>query len=228
MEAKALTLFETTIGKKALLAVTGAVLFGFVIGHMLGNLQVFLGRDVYNAYAQSLKSNAVLLWGVRGTLLASVVVHAVVSMSLVVRTAGARDVGYRQLKQRKTNYAAMTMKYGGPAIALFVLFHLAHFTWPGIALGNYVHAQPDATHYADVYGNFVSSFQNPVAVLLYVVANVFLGLHLYHGGWSLLQTLGLSHPRYDDKVRLLPRVVGVGVAAGNIAMPLAVLAGYVR
>lgn len=228
MEAKALTLFETTIGKKALLAVTGVILFGFVIGHMLGNLQVFLGRDTYNAYAQGLKTNPLLLWGVRGTLLASIVIHVVVSLGLVVKSAGARDVGYRQLKQRKTTYAAMTMKYGGPALGLFILFHLAHFTWPGIALGSYVHSQPDAAHYADVYGNFVSSFQNPVAVLLYVVANVFLGLHLYHGGWSLLQTLGLSHPRYDDNVRLVPKAIGVGVAAGNIAMPLAVLAGFLR
>lgn len=228
MEAKALTLYETTIGKKALLALTGAILFGFVIGHMLGNLQVFLGREAYNAYAQALKSNPLLLWGVRGVLLASLVVHVVVSLTLVARTAGARRVGYRQLKQRKTSYAAMTMKYGGPAIAVFILFHLAHFTWPGIALGNYVHSQPDAAHYADVYGNFVGSFQNPIAVVLYVVANILLGLHLYHGGWSLLQTLGLSHPRYDDKVRLVPRVIGLGVAAGNIAMPLAVLAGIIR
>jgi succinate dehydrogenase / fumarate reductase cytochrome b subunit len=228
MEAKALTLHDTTIGKKALLAVTGAILFGFVIQHMLGNLQVFLGREAFNGYAQSLKSMPPLVWTVRAILLASVVVHAVVSMSLVTRSAGARHVGYRMHKQRATSYAAMTMKYGGPALALFIVFHIAHFTWPGVAFGNYVHSAPDASHYADVYGNFVGSFQNPVVVLLYVVANVFLGLHLYHGGWSLLQTLGISHPRYDHILRSVPKVIGVGVAVGNIAMPLAVLAGLIR
>lgn len=228
MEAKALTLHETTIGKKALLALTGAILFGFVIQHMVGNLQVFLGREAFNGYAQSLKSMPPLVWGVRSILLASVVIHAVVSMQLVARSAGARHVGYRKLKQRSTSYAAMTMKYGGPAIALFIVFHIVHFTWPGVAFGNYVHSAPDANHYADVYGNFVGSFQNPIVVLLYVVANVFLGLHLYHGGWSLLQTLGLSHPRYDHVVRAVPKVIGVGVALGNVAMPLAVLAGIIR
>jgi succinate dehydrogenase / fumarate reductase cytochrome b subunit len=228
MEAKALTLHETTIGKKALLALTGAILFGFVIQHMLGNLQVFLGREVFNGYAQNLKSMPPLVWGVRGVLLASVLIHAVVSMQLVTRSAAARHKGYRLLKQRKTSYAAMTMKYGGPALLLFIVFHIAHFTWPGVSFGNYVHSAPDANAYADVYGNFVGSFQNPVVVLLYVVANVFLGLHLYHGGWSLLQTLGISHPRYDHIIRSVPRVIGVGVALGNVAMPLSVLAGLIR
>jgi succinate dehydrogenase / fumarate reductase cytochrome b subunit len=222
MEAKALTLYETTIGKKALLALTGTVLFGFVIIHMLGNLQVFLGPEVFNGYAAALKSNALVLWGARAVLLASVVVHAVVALSLVGRTAGARDVGYRNLKTRKTTYAALTMKYGGPALLFYILFHLAHFTFPGLSVGNYVHS------HTNVYGNFIGSFQNPIVVVFYVVAQIFLGLHLYHGGWSLLQTLGLSHPRHDEKVRLLPKAIGVGVAVGNIAMPVAVLAGVIK
>src|SRR5690349_17368699 len=139
MEAKALTLYETTIGKKALLAVTGAILFGFVIVHMLGNLQVFLGPEVFNEYARVVKSNALVLWGARSVLLASVVIHATVAISLIARTAGVRDVGYRNLKTRKTTYAALTMKYGGPALLFYILFHLAHFTFPGLAVGNYVH-----------------------------------------------------------------------------------------
>src|SRR5688572_22589644 len=122
MQAKALRFHDTTIGKKAILAVTGLVLYGFVVVHMLGNLQVFLGRDAYNAYAASLKAMPAVVWGARSVLLLSFLLHVLVSMSLVVRSAGARDVGYRQLKQRATGYAALTMKYGGPAIGLFVLF----------------------------------------------------------------------------------------------------------
>lgn len=223
MEAKALTLHETTVGKKAILALTGLVLYGFVVVHMLGHLQMFLGKDAYNAYAASLKAMpGALIWTARSILLISVVAHAAIAISLVARSAGARDVGYRKVTHRRTTYAALTMKYGGPAIALFIAFHIVHFTFPGVAIGHYVHS------HTDVYGNMVGSFQNPIAVLLYVVASVFVGLHLYHGGGSLLQTLGLSHPRYDDKVRLVPRLLGVGVAAGFIVVPLAVMAGVVR
>jgi len=222
MQAKALTLYETTIGKKALLALSGTVLFGFVIIHMLGNLQVYLGAEVFNGYAATLKGNALVLWGARTVLIASVVAHVVVSMTLVSQTAGVRDVGYRTLKTRKTTYAALTMKYGGPALLFFILFHLAHFTFPGLAVGHYVHS------HTNVYGNFVGSFQNPIVVVLYVTAQIFLGLHLYHGGSSLLQTLGLSHPRYDATLRLVPKAIGLGVAVGNISMPLAVLAGVIR
>ena len=93
-------------------------------------------------------------------------------------------------------------------VTAFILFHLAHLTFPGLAVGAYVHS------HTNVYGNFVGSFQNPIVVVFYVVAQIFLGLHLYHGGWSLLQTLGLSHPRHDDKVRLLPKAIGIGVAVG--------------
>jgi succinate dehydrogenase / fumarate reductase cytochrome b subunit len=221
MQAKALRLHDTTIGKKALLALTGAVLYGFVVVHMLGNLQVFLGREAYNAYAAGLKAMPGVVWAARGVLLGSFAVHVALSMSLVARSAGARDVGYRTPLHRKTTYAALTMKYGGPALGLFVLFHIAHFTFPGVSLGSYDHST------TDVYGNFVGSFQNPIAVLLYAVANLFLGLHLYHGGWSLLQTLGLSHPRYDRLLRLGLSGLGVLVATGNVLMPVAVLTGAI-
>jgi succinate dehydrogenase / fumarate reductase cytochrome b subunit len=220
---KTLTLYESTIGKKAVLAVTGLVLFGFVIGHMLGNLQVFLGPEKLNHYAASLKGMPALLWAVRALLLVSVVAHAVVSMTLVTKTSGARSVGYRTKHELATNYSALTMKYGGPALALFIVFHLAHFTIPGVAMSSAYSHSP-----TDVYANVVHAFQIPWVVAIYVVAQFFLGMHLYHGGWSLLQTLGVNHPRYNEQIRLVPRVIGVAVAAANIAMPLAVLAGLVR
>ncbi len=219
---KTLSLYDTTIGRKAIAAATGVVLYGFVIVHMLGNLQIFLGRETFNAYAATLKGNAALLWGARSVLLVSVVLHIATTISLVMRSAGARPVGYRQKQHAATNYAAMTMRWGGPALLLFILFHLAHYTFPGLALGNYRH-----DHF-DVYGNVIHAFSIPWVTALYIAAQTCLGFHLYHGAWSLFQSLGISHPRYNDMIKLGPKAIGVGVAAGNIIMPLAVLAGVVR
>jgi len=219
---RALGLYDTTIGKKAVLAVTGVVLYGFVIVHMVGNLQLFLGPERLNAYAATLKATPALVWGVRSVLLVSLVVHVVTSLSLLARSSAARPIGYRARRNVATGYAALTMKYGGPALFFFILFHLAHFTYPGIAMGDYRHST------TDVYSNVVHAFQIPWLAAIYIAAQLFLGLHLYHGAWSLFQTLGLRHPRYDRYLETIPRAIGVGVAAGNIAMPLAVLAGIVR
>ncbi|HVY26849.1 MAG TPA: succinate dehydrogenase cytochrome b subunit [Polyangiaceae bacterium] len=219
---KALTLTDTSIGKKALLAVSGAILFGFVIQHMLGNLQVFLGPDVYNHYAESIKSNAALVWGVRSVLLVALVTHVVLVIQLYTRSLAARPIGYRVKKNIATSYAAATMKYSGPALLLYILFHLAHFTFPGLSLGGHEFSPMDP------YGNFVAGFQIPWVTLLYVSANLLLGMHLYHGGYSLLQSLGLNHPRYNARARLAARGFAFLVTAGNVVMPLAVLFGLVR
>lgn len=219
---KTLTLTDTSIGKKALLAVSGAVLFGFVIQHMLGNLQVFLGPDVYNHYAESIKSNAALVWGVRSVLLVALITHVVLVIQLYTRSLAARPVGYRVKKNIATSYAAATMKYSGPALLLYVLFHLAHFTFPGLSLGGHEFSP------LDPYGNFVAGFQIPWVTLLYVTANLLLGMHLYHGGYSLLQSLGLNHPRYNARARLAARAFAFLVTTGNVVMPIAVLVGLVR
>ncbi len=219
---KTLSIYDTTIGKKAIAAATGLILYGFVIVHMAGNLQLFLGPEKYNAYAAMLKATPALVWGARGVLSVSVLLHIATTLSLVGHSAGARPVGYRQKTLAATNYAAMTMRYGGPALALFILFHLAHFTFPGVAMGNYRH------EHVDIYSNVVHGFSVPWVTLIYVAAQTCLGFHLYHGAWSLFQTLGISHPRYNPMLRLIPKAIGVGVAAGNIAMPLAVLAGVIR
>lgn len=218
---RTLSLFESTIGKKAILAVTGLALYGFVIFHMLGNLQVYLGPERFNGYAALIKHLGGLLWLARGGLFACAVAHVVVSMSLVVKTAGARSVGYRKHETLATTYAALTMRYGGPAILCFIVFHIAHFTYPGIGFG-YRH------EHTDVYSNFVHGFSVPWIAAIYIVANLFLGLHLYHGAWSLFQTLGIRHPRYDAIIRFVPRAIGIAVAVGNISMPLAVLTGWIH
>ncbi|HXK19447.1 MAG TPA: succinate dehydrogenase cytochrome b subunit [Polyangiaceae bacterium] len=219
---KNLTLGDTSIGKKAVLAVSGIVLFGFVIVHMLGNLQVFLGPEVYNHYAEAAKANPVVLYGARSVLLVALITHIVLVVQLYRRTLTARPVGYRVKKNIVTSYAGATMKYSGPALLLYIIFHLAHFTYPGMALGNYEHSP------LDVYGNFVNAFQLPWVTALYVTANLLLGMHLYHGAFSLLQSLGLNHPRYNRKARLGARAFAFLVTTGNIAMPLSVLFGVIR
>jgi succinate dehydrogenase / fumarate reductase cytochrome b subunit len=219
---KTLRLFDTTVGKKAIVAATGVVLYGFVVVHMLGNLQIFLGRDAFNAYAAAVKSIPAVLWGARLTLLASVVLHVAMSLSLVVSSAAARPVGYRVRRYQTTSAAALTMKWGGPALALFILFHLAHLTFPGVAMGNYKHSHLDA------YSNFVNGFSIWWVTAIYLAAQLCLGMHLYHGAQSLFQTVGLSHPRYEKLKLIGPPALGVAVAVGNIIMPLAVLAGVVH
>jgi len=219
---KTLTFGGTTVGKKAALAISGVVLFGFVIQHMLGNLQVFLGPEVYNHYAESIKSNAVLVWSVRTILLVALVTHVVLVVQLYTRSLAARPIGYRVKKNIATSYAGATMKYSGPALLLYILFHLAHFTAPGLSLGDHQFSP------VDVYGNFVASFQLPWVTLLYVVANLLLGMHLYHGAYSMLQSVGLNHPRYNKRARYGARGFAFLVTAGNVIMPLSVLFGIIH
>jgi len=151
----------------------------------------------------------------------SVVVHIVASLALVARSAAARPVDYRLKRSLATTYAARTMKWSGPLIAIFVVYHLVHLTWPGVAMNGYTHDPHD------VYANVVNGFRVPWVVVIYVVAQALLGLHLYHGAWSLFQSLGLSHPRYARLRLWLPRTVALAVVAGNVAMPLAVLTGVI-
>ncbi len=219
--SRPLTLYDASIGKKALVATTGAVLFGFVIVHMIGNLQVFLGPEALNGYSRALHKVPEFLWAARLVLIASVVVHIAASLSLVRRSAAARPIDYQIKRNLETTYAARTMKWSGPLIFFFVLYHLAHFTWPGIAMGPYQYDPHD------VYANVVNGFRVPWVVAIYVVAQGLLGFHLYHGAWSLFQSLGLSHPRYNGLRRWVPRAFALAVVAGNVVMPLAVLTGVV-
>ncbi len=219
---RTLTLASTTIGKKALMAVSGLVLYGFVIAHMLGNLQVFLGPQAINGYAASLKSMAPILWGARGILLASVAVHVWAALSLHTRSHAARPRPYRKHQLVATTPAATSMAFGGAALFVFIVFHLLHFTAPGLALGGHPHSP------TDVYANMIHSFSVWWVTAIYLVAQLLLGLHLYHGSWSLLMTLGLSHPRYDRVRNLVPQSIGVGVAGGNALIALSIFAGVVR
>lgn len=220
---KAVTYIDTTLGKKAVMAISGLVLFGFVLGHMAGNLQVFLGPEVFNAYAVNLHEMKPLLWGTRSLLAVCFVFHVTMAVQLTTRSIAARPIGYRVKKNERTTFAALTMKFSGFTLLFFVLYHLAHFTFPGVAMGAYEHQ-----HYSMAYTNFVNGFSIPWVVAIYIAAMISLGLHLYHGAYSLFQTLGLNNPLRNDTVRSLSQLVALIITVGNIILPLSVILGLVR
>ena len=214
------TFLASSIGKKVVMAVTGVMLVGFVIAHMLGNLQVYLGPSALNDYAEKLRTVPALLWAARLGLLAAALLHAWAALSLTRMNQKARPQGYREKEHRDSTFASRTMRVSGVLILLFVVYHLAHFTF-GWSL---VH--PDFRP-GDVFHNFVSAFRNPLVSLLYILAMLVLAPHLYHGMWSWMQTLGLSHPRYNSLRHALALLVAALVTLGNISMPVAVMAGLI-
>ncbi len=228
MSTQASSLTNTTIGKKMVMAVSGLVLFGFVIGHMLGNLQVFLGPDAINGYSHTLHATPVLIWGARSVLLVAIVAHATTAISLARLNRAARPVAYAVKKDIATDYAAKTMFWSGLTIALYIAYHLAHLTF-GMTKGlGYQHLPFDANGLPDVYHNLVQSFRVPWCTALYVVAQGALSMHLYHGAWSLFQTLGVNHKRYNETLRSSAVAVAMAVCVGFLAVPLAVLFGVVK
>lgn len=213
------TFYTSTTGKKAVMAVSGCILFLFVAGHLIGNLQIYQGPDKLNGYAVLLRTEPALLWAVRLVLLAMVLLHIWSSVQLATRNASARPVAYRKKRSAGSSYASRTMYWSGPIILAFVIYHLLDFTFgtvnPRYRLG-------------DVYGNVVASFQVIPVAAFYIVAMLLLCLHLYHGLWSMFQSLGIAHPRYTPMLRRGAAVMAAAIAIGNISIPVAVLAGWVH
>jgi succinate dehydrogenase / fumarate reductase cytochrome b subunit len=203
------------------MAVSGLVLFAFVVGHLVGNLQVYLGREALNSYAIALRQvlHGTALWLARGGLLLAVGLHIWAAATLTRDNQAARPVGYRRTHRRESTYASRTMAWSGPILLLFVVYHLLHFTF-GTVHPNF--------REGDVYHNFVVGFQPWPVASFYILAMLALGLHLYHGVWSMLQTLGLSHPRYNALRHAFSTLVAGAVVVGNISFPLAVLFGLLH
>ena len=212
--------YEASIGKKLVMAVTGCILFLFVVGHLIGNLQVYLGPEALNAYARKLRDLGPLLWVVRGALLFSVLVHIVAGNHHWLANRAARHVGYFKRTWVEGSFSSRTMIVTGPLLAAFVLYHLLHLTWGT--------AHPDFNHELDVYANVVRGFQQAPASIAYIIAMVFLGFHLSHGIWSMFQSVGWNHPRYMPVIQKAAVVLAILIVAGNISIPVAVLAGIVR
>jgi len=211
--------YESTIGKKAVMAATGLILFGFLISHMLGNLQIFLGRAVMNHYAETLHGNPGLLWTARTILLVSVVLHIWASIPLALLKKKARPVAYVKRANVQSSFASRTMMWSGPIIAAFVVFHLLHLT-TGTLHPNFAKL--------DAYNNLVTGFKVIPAAIAYIVAMVLIGMHLSHGIWSMFQSVGISHPRYTPMVKKFAAVVSWILAAGFVSVPVAVLTGLLR
>jgi succinate dehydrogenase / fumarate reductase, cytochrome b subunit len=225
--ARAFTFWGSTVGKKITMAVSGVILIGFVVGHMIGNLKVYQGPDAFNHYAEGLRAFGApffganqALWLIRVVLLAAVLVHIIAAAQLTLHSRKARAVGYKKYDNDLVfSYASRTMVWGGLIILGFVVFHLMHLT-----IGN---AHPDFVH-GDAYRNFVVGFSSVPISLAYIAAMIPLGFHLYHGFWSMLQTLGASSTRVNRVRRPVAAFLAVIVVLGNISFPVAVLAGLVR
>lgn len=216
---RAFRFYQATIGKKAVMAVTGVILFGFVIGHLIGNLQVFAGREALNDYGYFLHhSTHGLLWVFRLVLLVSVIAHIVASIQLTKVKMDARPVGYVKTDYSHSTYASRTMMWSGPIIAAFVIFHLMDLTW-----GNVNPAFQDGK----VYENLVASFSRWPVAIAYIVALTLLSMHLYHGIYSMFQSLGFSHPRYTPRIQRFSKIFALLIWAGYVSIPVSVMAGLI-
>lgn len=219
MTTRAITFYGTTIGKKVVMAVSGLTVIGWLLAHMLGNVTIFAGPEAVNKYAGLLRNNPPILWGQRIVVLLALGSHIHAAFSLWARNNEARPKGYFVRKDLATNYAALTMRYGGLVIVAFLFYHLLHLT-----LGHTSHLDYEFDP-EDVYNNVVLGFQNPLVAGAYIVAQMALGLHLFHGAWSLTQTLGTDHPRYNGLRQAAAAIVTLIIVLGFVSIPISVLSG---
>jgi succinate dehydrogenase cytochrome b subunit len=226
--------YSTAVGKKYVMAITGIIGIGFVVVHMIGNLKVYLGVitegddrvydiDVYGEFLRELlvpiAPRTYVLWALRIVLIVAVILHIHAAYTLTVLNRKARPVKYQSARDYQVaNFASRTMRWTGIIVALFIVWHLADLTWGW--------ANPDFVRGA-VYRNLDASLSRVPVAILYIVANIALGIHLFHGTWSLFQSLGWSNPRFNNWRRYLATGIATIVVVGNVSIPVAVLAGVV-
>ena len=218
---------QSSIGAKSVMAVSGLLLILFLIAHMVGNLQIFFGPELINAYGHKLRAIPGLLWIARGGLLVLLVLHVSAAIRVTLANRAARPEKYEAQRAQVANVAARTLMWSGILIFAYVIYHLLHFTTHTVHTG---YIKPlDAHGYFDVYSMVVGSFQNPAIAWPYIVAMLMLFSHLSHGIASFLQTLGISHPRYTNSpLRLIGPLVAGFIVIGFIAVPLSVQLGLVK
>jgi succinate dehydrogenase cytochrome b subunit len=219
--------YRSSVGKKWVMALTGIALMGFVFFHMLGNLKVFLGAEPINHYGEWLRQllvpffpRTVTLWLLRIGYIAAFVfhIHAGASLTLANRRARAEGGYVSPRDYQAATAASRSMRLTGVVVGLFVIFHLADLTWGTV--------NPDFQR-GDVYRNLVASLERPVVALIYIVANIALGIHLLHGSWSIFQSLGVNNPRWNSWRRIFAVAFAGIVMVGNLSVPIAVLTGVV-
>jgi|SRR5438128_9279395 len=213
-------LWTSSVGKKAVMAVTGLIMLAYLITHVLANLLIFQGPEKINAYSRFLHGTGGALWAARLVLLAAVGLHIVAAVQLASRRRAARPIGYAAGRESQVStLASRTIRWGGALILVFLVYHILHFTL-GTVHPSFVEGDP--------YHNVVAGFSNPLVVLFYEVALVAVGLHLYHGIWSSGRSLGLSSPSPQPLRRQLALALSLMVWVGFTIIPIAVYAGVIR
>ena len=213
--------YGSMVGKKVVMGITGLIGIGFVIVHSLGNLLVFRGPAAINSYSQFLKSTGELLWTLRVVLLVAVVLHVIAAIQLTRQSRAARPIGYAKREHQVATISSRTMRWGGALLLVFIVVHILHFTTGAIRPAG-------AFSREDVYANVVTSFRIWWVALFYVVAMIALGLHLFHGAWSSVRSIGVSPPSPKPFHRRLSLLIAVFVWATFTAIPVAVFLGIVR
>lgn len=209
--------WHSTIGKKVVMAVTGLIGIGFLISHVASNLSVFSDPAHLDEYARFLRTFGPLLWLARAVLVAAVILHVIAAVQLTRRKQAARPVGYRVKEPQVSTLASRSMRWGGALLLAYILFHLADLTWGWVNPG-FVHLEASR--------NMTASLTRwPVAVF-YVLAMISLGLHIWHGAWSSVRSLGAARPKADPLRRVISIVLAVAIAGGFAAIPLAYLFGF--
>ncbi|MGH9187450.1 MAG: succinate dehydrogenase cytochrome b subunit [Acidimicrobiales bacterium] len=221
-----LVFYRSAVGTTWVMALTGIMLLGYVLFHMLGNLKAYLGAEDINHYGEWLREllvpffpRTVTLWLLRAGLIAAFVLHIHAAYALTVMNHRARPTAYATKRDYiAANFASRTMRWSGVIVGLFVVWHLADLTWGTV--------NPDFVR-GDVYGNMVASFDRPLVALLYIVANLALGLHIFHGAWSLFQSLGANSPRFNHWRLWFARGFAAVIVVGNVSFPVAVQTGVI-
>lgn len=221
-----LDLYSTAVGKKYAMAITGVMMIGFVIAHMIGNLKMYLGAEDFNHYAEFLREllvpiapKGVVLWILRLGLIGALALHLHAAYTLTQLNRKARPVKYQSPRDYvAANFASRSMRWTGIIVLLFIIWHLLDLT------GGQVN--PDYVH-GEVYANVDASLSRPIVAIFYIVANIALGIHLFHGVWSLFQSMGWQNPRFNKWRRQIATAIATIVVVGNVSFPVAVLAGVV-
>jgi succinate dehydrogenase / fumarate reductase cytochrome b subunit len=225
----AVEFYRSAVAKKWIMALTGIALLGYVLVHMVGNLHLYEGAVQLNEYAEGLRDigeplapRTAILWVLRIGLLAAFLLHVHAAYSLTVMNRRARPQGYQSPRDYiAADFASRTMRWTGVIVLLFVLYHLAALTWGvrGFA--------PEEFERGEVYANVVASFQNPIVAGIYILANIALAFHIYHGTWSLFQSLGVNNPRFNRWRRGFATAFAAVILIGNVSFPIMVLTGVV-
>ncbi len=222
---RVISLYRTSVGKKFYMALTGAILIGFLVAHMVGNLKVFMGAEAFDHYAEYLREvgypilpHMAGLWIFRIVLLLAVGLHMLSAWQVYMQSRTARGGKYTKEESLHFSYASRTMRWGGVIIAVFVIYHLLHFTTG--------QAHPDFIA-GSAYRNVVIGFQNPLVAGFYILALAMVTFHVYHGLWSAFQTVGANHPKYNPYRRPLALVLALALFIGFLTVPVGVLTGAV-